>query len=225
MALHLRQFFRLPTSARPFSTTPFTQSHIGRRVISYPSEVRILHDPTPLLNPSAQGLRNCTQLHIEGPLGKHTVPIKPFVQLAFGDECGEESGSNKLQVRVQDPSIKEQRAMWGTTRALIHNSVVGVTQGHRVALRLVGVGYRATMEGANKISLKLGYAHPIELPVPEGVTCTVPQPNRIVLQGVDLQQVKEFAARIRRWRPPEPYNQKGIFVGDETIKKKEGKKK
>lgn len=116
-------------------------------------------------------------------------------------------------------------------RAHLQNSVVGVSEGHICILRLVGVGYRATVEdtaitkrpaypGQKFVSLKLGYAHPIELPVPHGVKATVPQPTRILLEGCDKQAVTQFAAEIRRWRKPEPYKGKGIFVNDETIKLK-----
>ncbi|KAH8555316.1 50S ribosomal protein L6 [Umbelopsis sp. PMI_123] len=200
-------------------------SHIGRKVLTFPKEVSVEHDTTPITNPRIPSELNNTTLHVSGPLGKHSLPIKPFVNLniKLGQAEGEDS---ELSVSVADPDIKEQRSMWGTTRALINNLVVGVTEGYKVPIRLVGVGYRATLEDNNrKLSLKLGYSHPVEMALPEGVTCTIPQPNRLILQGSDLQQVKELAAKIQRWRKPEPYNQKGIFIADETIKKKEGKKK
>jgi large subunit ribosomal protein L6 len=119
-------------------------------------------------------------------------------------------------------------------RTLIQNSVAGVSEGHVCILRLVGVGYRATIEttaitkkpeypGQKFVNLKLGFAHPVEMPVPLGVTASVPQPTRILLEGCDKQVVTQFAAEIRRWRKPEPYKGKGIFVNDETIKLK-GKK-
>ena len=120
----------------------------------------------------------------------------------------------------------------GTMRALLQNSISGVSTGHLCILRLVGVGYRASIEstastipspeyaGQKYINLKLGYAHPVELAIPAGVKATVPQPTRILLEGVDKQAVKQFAARIRRWRKPEPYKGKGIFVDGETIRLK-----
>lgn len=121
--------------------------------------------------------------------------------------------------------------MVGTTRALMQNYIAGVSEGHICILRLVGVGYRATIEssaitkqpeyeGQKFVSLKLGYAHPIEMPVPEGVKASVPQPTRILLEGPNKQVVSQFAAEIREWRKPEPYKGKGIFVNDETIKLK-----
>lgn len=119
----------------------------------------------------------------------------------------------------------------GTMRALMQNHVLGVSEGHSCVLRLVGVGYRATVEssattkqpdypGQQFVSLKLGYAHPIEMPIPHGVKASVPQPTRILLEGCDKQVVTQFAAEIREWRKPEPYKGKGIFVNNESIKLK-----
>lgn len=119
-------------------------------------------------------------------------------------------------------------------RAHMQNYMAGVSEGHISILRMVGVGYRATIEnsaitkqpqypGQKFVSLKLGYAHPIELGVPEGVTASVPQPTRILLEGTDKHAITQFAADIRKWRVPEPYKGKGIFVDDETIRLK-GKK-
>lgn len=119
----------------------------------------------------------------------------------------------------------------GTTRAYLQNHVMGVSEGHTAILRLVGVGYRATVgpeavtlspeyPGQQFVSLKLGYSHPIELGVPEGVKASTPQPTRILLEGVDKEVIYSFAAKIKKWRKPEPYKGKGIFVNGETIKLK-----
>jgi large subunit ribosomal protein L6 len=119
----------------------------------------------------------------------------------------------------------------GTCRAYLQNHILGVSEGHSAILRLVGVGYRATVEksavtkqpeypGQEFVSLKVGYSHPIELGVPVGVKASTPQPTRILLVGVEKEVVKQFAAEIRQWRVPEPYKGKGIFVNDETIKLK-----
>jgi large subunit ribosomal protein L6 len=119
----------------------------------------------------------------------------------------------------------------GTCRAYLQNHILGVSEGHSAILRLVGVGYRATVEksavtkqpeypGQEFVSLKVGYSHPIELGVPKGVKASTPQPTRILLEGVEKEVVKQFAAEIRQWRVPEPYKGKGIFVNDETIKLK-----
>lgn len=125
----------------------------------------------------------------------------------------------------------------GTTRAYLQNHILGVSEGHAAILRLVGVGYRASIEekeeaivgsktvkrefpGQKLVSLKVGYSHPIELLVPEGLKASTPQPTRILLEGVEKEVVKQFAAEIRAWRVPEPYKGKGIFVNDETIRLK-----
>jgi len=109
-----------------------------------------------------------------------------------------------------------------------------VSEGHAAILRLVGVGYRATVEsnavtkqpeyeGQTFVSLKVGFSHPIELGVPKGVKASTPQPTRILLEGVEKEVVMQFAANIRKWRKPEPYKGKGIFVNDETIRLKSKK--
>jgi len=107
-----------------------------------------------------------------------------------------------------------------------------VSEGHTTVLRLVGIGYRATIEtrqhleeypGQQFVVLKLGFSHPVEMGVPMGVKASAPQPTRILLEGIDKEVMHQFAAEIRRWRVPEPYKGKGIFVNDETIKLKQKK--
>jgi len=158
-------------------------------------------------------------------LGQMTLPLPPYVIANHNEE------SKKVNLSVGDPTIAHQRAMWGTMRAHLQNFIAGVSEGHICILRLVGVGYRATIEnsattkkpqypGQQFVSLKLGYAHPIEMPVPLGVKASVPQPTRILLEGTDKSVVTQFAAEIREWRKPEPYKGKGIFVNDETIRLK-----
>jgi large subunit ribosomal protein L6 len=122
----------------------------------------------------------------------------------------------------------------GTTRAHLQNYILGVSEGHICILSLVGVGYRATVEptattvvpeypGQQFVSLKVGYSHPIELGIPQGVKASTPQPTRILLEGIDKEVVTQFAAEIREWRKPEPYKGKGIFVNGETIRLKNKK--
>lgn len=122
----------------------------------------------------------------------------------------------------------------GTVRAYLQNHILGVSEGHTAILRLVGVGYRATIEktattvqseyeGQQFVNLKVGYSHPVELGIPKGVKASTPQPTRILLEGAEKEVVMSFAAKIRSWRVPEPYKGKGIFVNDETIKLKSKK--
>lgn len=119
----------------------------------------------------------------------------------------------------------------GTMRAHLQNCVLGVSEGHICILSLVGVGYRASVEsttttveptypGQQFVNLKVGFSHPIELGIPQGVKASTPQPTRILLEGIDKHVVTEFAAKIREWRKPEPYKGKGIFLNGETIRLK-----
>ncbi|TPX60506.1 hypothetical protein PhCBS80983_g01691 [Powellomyces hirtus] len=193
---------------------------IGRRILKYPHEVTMSLEPY-AATPSFP--RSITQVTVKGPRGVLKMPLQPFVALDI-TAVDPTAPKRIVSVSVTDPKDRKQRAVWGTTRALLENMVEGVHEGYTVPLRFNGVGYRALFE-EGKLSLKLGYSHPILLDIPAGVEVKIPAPTRVVLQGNDLQVITQFAANIRKWRPPEPYNQKGIFVGDETIKKKEGKKR
>jgi large subunit ribosomal protein L6 len=115
-------------------------------------------------------------------------------------------------------------ALAGTTRAVVNNMVTGVSQGFEKKLQLVGVGYRAQAQGKN-LNLTLGFSHPVEFPVPEGITIETPSQTEVVVKGVDKQQVGQVAANIRALRPPEPYKGKGVRYADEQIVRKEAKKK
>ncbi|EXJ89262.1 hypothetical protein A1O3_02328 [Capronia epimyces CBS 606.96] len=202
------------------------QSRIGRTPINVPPEVSLRFYELPKLNARSRNPDTpTTAVEVKGPLGSMTVLLPPYLK-AEHDEF-----ANKLNISVSDAAEKHQRSMWGTMRALVQNSVSGVSEGHLCILRLVGVGYRATVEdsaltkkaaypGQKFVNLKLGYAHPVEMPVPKGVKASVPQPTRILLEGCDKQAIMQFAAEIRRWRKPEPYKGKGIFVNDETIRLK-----
>ncbi|MES2998723.1 MAG: 50S ribosomal protein L6 [Pseudomonadota bacterium] len=128
-----------------------------------------------------------------------------------------------LQVIPGDDST-EADALAGTTRANVANALTGVLEGFKKTLQLVGVGYRANVQG-KKIHLTLGFSHPVIYDIPEEITISTPNPTEIVVQGVDKQLVGQVAAEIRRYRPPEPYKGKGVRYLDERIKLKETKKK
>lgn len=128
-----------------------------------------------------------------------------------------------LQVEPLDGST-EADALAGTTRANVANAIMGVAEGFKKVLQLVGVGYRANVQG-KKINLTLGFSHPVVYDIPEGITITTPTQTEIVIQGSDKQLVGQVAAEIRRYRPPEPYKGKGVRYADERIKLKETKKK
>ncbi len=127
------------------------------------------------------------------------------------------------QIIVSRPSEeKMHKALHGLTRTLVNNMVEGVTNGFQKALDVNGVGYRAQKQG-KKLILTLGYSHPVEMEEPEGITVDIPAPNKIIVKGCDKQEVGEFAAKIRKKRPPEVYKGKGIKYETEVIRRKEGK--
>ncbi|KAH9827802.1 54S ribosomal protein L6, mitochondrial-like [Teratosphaeria destructans] len=208
-----------------FSTTRTCHSKIGRAPLSVPPEVKFTVIPKAQQSRSISSADRGSTVHIEGPRGKMSVDMPPYMTIEGSDE-------GRMQtVRILDKGVRAQREMWGTVRAYLQNHILGVSEGHTAILRLVGVGYRATIEnsaatkqpgypGQKFVSLKVGYSHPIELGVPEGVTASTPQPTRILLEGANKEVVMQFAAKIREWRVPEPYKGKGIFVNDETIKLK-----
>ncbi|KAI9202575.1 ribosomal protein L6, alpha-beta domain-containing protein [Polychytrium aggregatum] len=208
------------TIARGFSSSAPAASKIGRLPLKYPFEVSIKLEP---YTPTAAFPRCTQQVVVAGPRGSLAMPVHPFVQLDFVD-VPQDAPKKIIRVSVENTNDRKQKAMWGTTRALLNNMVEGVSEGFTIPIRFNGVGYRALFE-EGKLSLKLGFSHPILLDIPKTIQVQIPAPQRIILQGNDLQEITQYAAKIRAWRPPEPYNQKGVFVGDETIKKKEGKKR
>ena len=151
-------------------------------------------------------------IHIEGPKGKLEF-VKP-------NDVTIEQTENLLNVSTKS----ESTAMSGTTRTLINNMVTGVSKGWEKKLLLVGVGYRAKADKL-KLELVVGFSHPVNFEIPEGITIETPSQTEIVISGIDKQKVGQIAADIRSVRPPEPYKGKGIKYADEQIVKKEAKKK
>ncbi|MCF6280699.1 MAG: 50S ribosomal protein L6 [Candidatus Polarisedimenticolaceae bacterium] len=152
---------------------------------------------------------------IKGPKGSLGMTVHPFVTVSQND--------NAISVAPGKES-KEQWAMAGTTRALINNMVTGVCAGFEKKLKLIGVGYRAQAKG-RVLNLSLGFSHPVEYSVPEGVDISTPSQTEIILTGCDKQQVGQVAAEVRAFRPPEPYKGKGVRYADEVVVRKEAKKK
>lgn len=128
---------------------------------------------------------------------------------------------NEVVIKVKNPEDKKQNSLWGLFRALINNMVVGVESGYEKKLEIKGVGYKATVNG-NKLNLNLGFSHPIEFVLPDGISANV-ENNTISIKGADKQLVGEVAAQIRKYRKPEPYKGKGIRYSDEIIRRKAGK--
>jgi large subunit ribosomal protein L6 len=174
-------------------------SRVGRKVIVVPSGVKV----------SVQD----TRLEVQGPKGKLTTPVPPGISFTL-------SGTELTCQRANDE--RQQRAFHGLARALAQNAIKGVTDGFSKDLDIVGVGFRATVEG-RKVVFALGYSHPVEFPIPEGIQIAVDKQTRVTVSGIDRQMVGQVAAEIRGLRKPDPYKQKGIRYVGEVLKKKAGK--
>ena len=153
-----------------------------------------------------------SELSVKGPKGTLTVVLYPGI--SFDENDGE--------YIVKNENLKN-KAMAGTFRALVGNMITGVTTGFQKKLQLVGVGYRAQVQGKS-LNLALGFSHPINHATPEGITIETPSQTEIIISGCDKQKVGQVAAEIRAYRPPEPYKGKGVRYADERVVRKEAKK-
>lgn len=170
----------------------------------------------PVVVPAAVEIKEDGQLlTVKGPRGTLEHRVHDLVRIKR-----EES---ELKVSALDTS-RQANALAGTTRALVNNMVIGVNDGFEKKLELLGVGYRAQAKGKT-VNLTLGFSHPIDYTLPEGVTAETPSQTEIVIKGNDKQQVGQVAAEIRAFRPPEPYKGKGVRYSDEQVVRKEAKKK
>jgi large subunit ribosomal protein L6 len=176
-------------------------SRVGKKPINVPSGVEIT-----LAGQSVT---------VKGPKGTLEHRIHDAVEVVRDED--------NLNCNARAGAVKGD-AFSGTTRAVINNMVVGVSEGFERRLQLVGVGYRAQMQG-NALNLALGFSHPVKFEAPEGVTLETPSQTEIVVRGIDKQKVGQAAAKIRAVRPPEPYKGKGVKYDDELIQRKEAKKK
>ena len=172
-------------------------SRIGNKPIPLPSGVKIAVA--------------ADKIDVQGPKGKMTIAVPRGISF--------EQKDGVLNVKR---AAEDYRAVHGLARALVANAVRGVTQGFTRELEIVGVGYRAEQK-KNSVVFTLGYSHPIEYPIPPGINITVDKQTRLVITGVDRQQVGQIAANIRSLRKPDPYKNKGIRYAGEALKKKAGK--
>ena len=154
-------------------------------------------------------------ISITGPRGSQSITPSAEVSVSIVD--------NSIVVKSASES-KRSRQHWGLWRSLIDNCVIGVTKGFSRELQISGVGYRAQVNG-NVLNLTLGLSHEVNIEAPEGITIETPSTNRIVVRGINKQQVGQIAANIRLWRPPEPFKGKGIRYAGEFVYRKVGKKK
>ena len=174
-------------------------SRIGRKPVEIPAGVEVKTDGHTVT--------------VKGPKGSLTETFNSRMTVKV-------EGSEILVTRPTDD--KDDRALHGLTRTLVHNMVIGVTEGYKKELEVNGVGYRAKKQGKNLV-MNLGFSHQLIVPEVDGITIDVPTPNLVVISGPDKQQVGQFAAEVREKRPPEPYKGKGIKYAYEHIRRKEGK--
>lgn len=174
-------------------------SRIGNKVVVLPAGVEIKQDGN--------------NITVKGPKGELTRTFSSDITMNI-------EGNEVTFTRPNDS--KEMKTIHGTTRANFNNMVVGVSEGFQKALELIGVGYRAQVQG-NKLTLNVGYSHPVEMTAPEGVTFEVPANTQVIVKGINKEVVGELAANIRGVRPPEPYKGKGIRYVGEFVRRKEGK--
>lgn len=174
-------------------------SRIGKLPIPFPDTVQVSITPGVVT--------------VKGPKGELSQNLPKMVKVDAQDHV--------LQVSVVHPDVKDERALWGLFQRLISNMIHGTVEGFEKRLEINGVGYSAMVKGTTVV-LAVGYSHPVEFPLPEGVTATV-EKNQIIIKGIDKQLIGEVAAQIRKIRPPEPYKGKGIKYSDEVIRRKAGK--
>ena len=175
-------------------------SRIGRMPIAVPAGVTV-------------DIAENNQVTVKGPKGELSRKLASEMKI---EKDGEE-------IKVTRPNdLKKMKSLHGLTRTLISNMIVGVTEGYEKRLEVNGVGYRAAKQG-NKLTLSLGYSHPVEMEDPEGVDVKVDGQNLIIVSGIDKEKVGQYAAEIREKRPPEPYKGKGIKYDYEVIRRKAGK--
>lgn len=176
-------------------------SRIGSLIIDLPAGVSV----------EEKGRR----VTVKGPKGSLDLELRPEIDV--------EVEGTKVSVKPNGTGVpRESRAYHGMTRALLNNMVVGVTEGYAKTLEIVGVGWNAQGQG-QKLTLNIGFCHPVIFDVPEGLDVETPKATTIVIKGTDKQAVGQFAARVRSVRPPEPYKGKGLRYQGETVKRKAGK--
>ena len=175
-------------------------SRIGRAPITVPAGVEIKVDAN-------------NHITVKGPKGTLERDLVPQIKVEV----------NEGVINVTRPNDEKQnRALHGLTRTLVANMVTGVTEGYKKTLEVNGVGYRCTKEG-KKLVMNIGFSHPVNVEEIDGISIEVPNPNTVVINGIDKQKVGQFAADVRAKRPPEPYKGKGIKYSDEVVRRKEGK--
>ena len=189
---------------RELAETEIKLSRIGRKPVNIPAGVEAKFD---------NGV-----LTVKGPKGTLTLDVNPAMIV--------EVNAGSIEIKVPEDkspkAVKRNRALHGLTRSLVANMVTGVTQGYQKKLEVKGVGYRVQKKGKDLV-MNLGYSHQVIVSDTDDIKIEAPDPNTIIISGIDKQKVGQFAAEVREKRPPEPYKGKGIKYADEVIRRKEGK--
>ena len=175
-------------------------SRIGKKSIEIPEKVRM-------------DISDAGSIKVEGPKGKLEWILPKQIKLRI---------EGKQAVLDRNTETRTVKALHGLSRSLIHNMVIGVSQGFRKGLEIQGVGFRAQVQGKN-LNLNIGFSHPVVFPIPDGIKITVTENTKILIEGIDKQMVGQVAADIRSYYPPEPYKGKGIRYAGEQVLRKEGK--
>lgn len=175
-------------------------SRIGKAPVELPSNVEV-------------NLQDDNTITVKGPLGTLTRTLRPEILI---------TQEGKTLAFIPKNDQRATRGYHGLTRTLVANMVQGVSQGFQKQMEIIGVGYRAQVQGANLV-LTLGYSHPVELAIPQGVSVLVEANTKLTVKGFDKQLLGDFCTQIRSWRPPEPYKGKGIRYAGERVRRKQGK--
>lgn len=206
---------------RQFSAAAFRASYIGKAPVRLLPGVECSVERIPLEFTKTFIKKRDTfelnkQIVVRGPRGTLKTIVPSFVSI--------KTEKNAVYVSVEDPTNRYQRSSWGTSRAIISNNVIGTSEGHLAIIKLVGTGFRFTIEkegDTTYVHLKVGFPYVPKVKVPAAIEASSPNPTRLLLQGIDKQQVNLFAALLRAIKKPEPYKGKGIYVNYETIRLKQ----
>jgi large subunit ribosomal protein L6 len=176
-------------------------SRIGRKPVPVPAGVKVAVKDQ--------------NVNVEGPKGKLALQVHPLAKVQYDEKAKTLTVSRSSDERLA-------RAVHGLTRSLLNNMVTGVATGFEKKLRIEGIGYQGKID-KNAVVLTVGFSHPVPMPIPAGLTVEMPDPTTIIVKGADKQLVGQFAAELRRVRPPEPYKGKGVRYENEVVRRKEGK--
>lgn len=202
-------------------------SRIGKLPITVPNGTTVSVNGQTIEAKGSKGTLSMTLSDLVQPSmqdGALVIDPRPDLRAAAEKKIADNDAKGRKKMTFAEALDGATRTQWGTARANAANMVQGVSEGFKKTLELVGVGYRAQMQGKD-LKLALGFSHDVIHKTPEGISITVPKTTEVIVEGIDKQAVGQVAAEIRKYRPPEPYKGKGVRYQDEYVRRKEGKKK